>query len=78
MNVDREQIAKNTCFLSLLEKNQKNGPESQYLEIGKGQVQLSQLLDSSSNNTVINGVIYGTRSYNYDRMIGKYSYKISK
>ena len=27
---------------------------------------------------MVNGVIYGTRSFNYDKIIGKYSYKISK
>ena len=78
MPINQEEIQKNTCFLSLLQKNQKNGSEGQYLEIGKGEVELSDLLDSSSSEPLVNGVIYGTRSYNYDRIIGKYSYKISK
>ena len=73
----REDITTNACFLSLLEKNQKAGPDGQYLEIGKGEIELSDLLDPKSRSTV-NGVIYGTRSYNYDRIIGKYSYQISR
>lgn len=35
-------------------------------------------MDPHSGGPVVNGVIYGTRSFNYDKIIGKYSYKISK
>jgi hypothetical protein len=40
-------------------------------------VDLAELLETQGSGTV-NGVIYGTRSFNYDRIIGKYTYTLSK
>jgi hypothetical protein len=75
-----KDLPNNSCFMVLLEKTSKKGTESQYLEIGKGELELSDVTDPNVKITdsIVNGVIYGTRSFNYDRIIGKYSYKISK
>lgn len=41
---------------------------------------LTDILYNSSvkNNCIINGALLGTRSFNYDKIIGKFSYKIAK
>lgn len=64
----------------LLQKTTKNGVEGQYLEIGKGELELAEAMEQITANSdcTVHGVIYGTRSFNYDRIIGKYSYKICK
>ena len=46
--------------------------------MGKGEIELSELLTDPHETPLVNGVIYGTRSFNYDRIIGKYNYHISK
>ena len=49
------------------------------MEIGKAEIELGDAVEHTpvGNDSLVNGVIYGTRSFNYDRIIGKYSYKIS-
>lgn len=36
------------------------------------------LTDSKGEHSSLNGVIYGTRAYNYDKVIAKYQYEIVK
>ena len=34
--------------------------------------------EGTQSKTTLNGVIYGTRSFNFDKIIGKYSYIVYK
>jgi hypothetical protein len=49
------------------------------LEIGKGEVDFNEILrESKSENSALNGMIYGTRAINFDKIIAKYRYSIAK
>jgi hypothetical protein len=61
-------------YVSLLEAKD---PKESCLEVGRGEIELREGdWQKKGRETTINGIIYGTRTFNYDRVIAKYSYKI--
>jgi hypothetical protein len=61
----------------LLKGRKYSDEEGLYEEIGRGELDLHIFKGLNNANDLVSGVIYGSRPYNFGKIIAKYSYKTS-